>query len=512
VRAGRGALLACLALLTAPAAPGADYWAYQYKHIDVTVAGSSGYARNVARNADRLDVALSQVLNFRSAARLPTHIFVLPDDEIVKLLGASGSATYSTTGYDTTVIASAGRSEDDRYWGVYFGYVGSLLAGDGALRYPYWFRLGVPELFASTEFDSRRIRTGGIAPGYAFTVADGKLIPLRTFLALEEQDPQLQSAAIAGMYAAQSWFLTREVLVEGRHRDEFSRYLALLSEGRGERAAFAASFSVSYEDLDRMLRDDRRAAAHVYVLPSSVDVRPDAAPPRKLAAPEVAARLAAANLAAGHRPEALRLAGQALAVDPANETALCTAIEAQLLNWNYSAVLAAVNALVAHGRPSPPALAERAAALTILASAVSAGHADLGVDAATLLRHAREDYQGALAADPEDLRSWAGLAGLYGAERDAAAARALLPAATEALGRHPRNANLAYALAHMCAQTQQWGCAAKFAAAWRDNALTAASRADAAAFEAHLSAYRARLASAAPPVAPPPAPVPPASR
>ncbi len=509
--AGRWRMIGCLALLVSPTAPCADYWAYQYKHIDVTVAGSSDYARNVARNADRLGVVLAQVLSFRSAARLPTHIFVLPDDEIVKLLGASGMATYSTTGYDTTVIASAGRSEDDRYWGVYFGYVGSLLAGDGALRYPYWFRLGVPELFATTEFDHEHIRTGGIAPDYAYTVADGKLIPLRTFLALEEQDPQLQSAASADMYAAQSWFLTREVLVEGRHRDEFSRYLALLGAGRGERAAFSASFSVSYEDLDRMLRDDRRVSTHVYVLPSPVDARPDATPPRKLATPEVAARLAAANLAAGHRPEALRLAGQALDADPANETALCTAIEAQLLNWNYPAVLAAINALVAHGRPSPPALAERAAALTILASAVSAGHADLGVDAATLLRHAREDYQGALGADPEDLRSWAGLAGLYGAERDAAAALALLPAATEALGRHPRNANLAYALAHMCAQTQQWDCAAKFAAAWRDNALTAASRADAAAFEAHLSAYRARLASAAPPAAPPPAPVAPAS-
>jgi tetratricopeptide (TPR) repeat protein len=512
VKAGRAALLAGLALLLSPGAPGADYWAYQYKHIDVTVAGSSGYARNVARNADRLDAAVSRLLNFRSRERLPTHIFVLPDEEIVKLLGASGTATYSTTGYDTTVIASAGRSDDDRWWGLYFGYAGALLAGDGALRYPYWFRLGVPELFATTTFDHDRMRTGGVASGYAATVADGTLIPLRTFLALEEQDAELKAPATAGMFAAQSWFLTREVLIEGRHREEFSHYLALLGEGRGEHAAFSASFNVSYEDLDRMLRDDRRISAHVAVLPSPTDARPDAAPPRKLAGPEVAARLAAVNLAAGQREAALRLAGQALAADPANEMALCTAMEAQLLNWNYGAVLAAANALVAHGKPSSHALAERAAAVTILASAVSAGHADLGVDAPTLLRHAREDYQAALAANPEDLRSWSGLAGLYGAGREREAARALLPGASQALDRHPGNANLAYALAHMCAQTQQWDCAAKFAAAWRDNALTPASRADATAFAARLSTYRARLASAAPADAPaataPPAPAP----
>jgi hypothetical protein len=497
VRAGRALWVAAL-LLGAPPAFCEDYWAYQYKNIDVTVAGTSGYAQHVARDADRLGVALAQILNFKSLARLPTHIYVLPDEEIVKLLGGSGSATYSTTGYDTTVIASAGGGDDDRFWGVYFGYIGSLLAGDGALRYPYWFKLGVPEVFATTEFDHYRLKTGGTAPGYALTVGTGNLIPLRTLLALKEQDPQLQSAAFADMFAAESWLLTREILVEGHHREEFQHYLALINDGTDERAAFAASFKVSYEDLDRMLRGDAHDRGHAYIFQSPPEEAEVPAPPRQLPAPEVAARLAAANLAAGHRPEALRLAGESLKDDPANETALLTACEAQLLNWNYPAVLAAVNEMAAHGTPSPRELAESAAALTIVSSAVSAGHANLGVDPAALLQQARRDYRGAIAADPEDLRSWAGLAGIYGAQRDAAAASALLPDATRAFERHPRNVNLAYALAHMCAQTQQWDCAARFAAAWRENALNQESRSEAAAFEAHLTAWRRRLASAVP--------------
>ncbi len=498
-------------LLAAPSAFAADYWSYEYKNIDVTVAGSSTYAQRVARNADRLGVALAQILDFRPSSRLPTHIYVLPDEEIVQLLGASGNSTFSTSGYDSTVIASAGRSNEDHFWGVYFGYIGSLLAGDGALRYPYWFKIGVPEVFATATLEHEHVRTGGIAPGYALTVAGGKLIPVRTFLALDPEDPRLQSPAFADMYTAESWYLTREVLVEGRHRDEFAHYLGLLNEGSSEPAAFAASFAASYEDLDRMLHDDLHATAHVFILESPSDERPDTAPPRRLEAPEVAARLAAANLASGRRPEALRLAALALHDDPANETALLAACEAQLLDWNYPAVLAAVNAMAAHDSPSPQALAESAAALTIVASAVSAGHAALGADPAVLLERARQDYQAALAADPENLRSWAGLAGLYGAQRNAAAARELLPAATAALERHPRNANLAYALAHMCAQTQQWECAARFAGAWRDNALTEANREEAAAFEAHLRAYRQRLASAAPPAASAPSPAPAAS-
>ncbi|HYB64028.1 MAG TPA: hypothetical protein VEC59_02085 [Steroidobacteraceae bacterium] len=492
-----GRMLALL-LLTGPAAAAPDYWAYRYKNIDVTVAGSSSYAQHVARNADRLGAALSQIVSSRGDPPLPTHIYVLPDEQIVEVLGSSGSSNYNSSGYDATIIASRGQGRGDEYWGVYFGYAGSLLAGNQAQRYPYWFRLGVPEMFATTEFDHDRIRTGGIAPGYALTVASGTLIPLRTFLAMREQDPQLQTASVSEMYAAESWFLTHEILAEGRYRHEFSRYLALVQQGRSEREAFAASFNVSYEDLDKMLRADRQIdEAHVFELASPEDRGADAVPPRKLAPPEVQALLALVNLKTGRRAQALQLAGAALHDDPANERALRVAAEAQLEDGNYAAAFAAVDRLSA-GTLSPEGMAECAGILTVLASAVTAGHVVLPVDAATMLRFVQRYYQAAIEANPEDLRSWAGLAGFYGSQRDAAAARALLPAASQAFGRHPGNVNLAYALAHMCAQTQQWDCALKFAGAWRENALTEANRADAAAFESQLTAYRRRLASAPP--------------
>ncbi len=494
-----------VALLMAGPAAATDYWAYRYKNIDVSVAGSSSYAQHVARNAQRLGTALTQILSLKGDPALPTHIYVLRDDEIAEVLGSSGSANFRSSGYDSTVIASRGRGEGDEYWGAYFGYVGSLIAAEGAQRYPYWFRLGVPEVFATTEFDHDRIRTGGIAPGYALTVASSTLIPLRTFLGMQEQDPQLQSGPQRALYAAESWYLTREILVEGHYRDEFSRYLALLQQGRSERAAFAASFNASYEDLDRMLREDVRAAAHVFVLASPADESQDAIPPRKLTPTETEACLALVNLKAGRRAEALRLASATLREAPTNEPALRVLAEAQLEEGNYPASFAAVDQL-SRGALSPDGMAESAGILTVLASAVTAGHVVLPVDAATMLKFVQRYYQTAIEANPEDLHSWAGLAGFYGAQRDRAAAQALLPAASQALARHPGNANLAYALAHMCAQTQQWDCALKFAGAWRENAPTEASRAEAAAFESHLSAYRQRLASAPPSdsAAPPP--------
>jgi uncharacterized protein HemY len=212
----------------------------------------------------------------------------------------------------------------------------------------------------------------------------------------------------------------------------------------------------------------------------------------------VQARLALVNLKVGRRAEALRLAGGALRDDPANERALRVAAQAQLEAGNYPAAFAAVDELSRSAQLSPDAMAESAAILTVLASAVTGGDAALAVDAPTMLRYAQRYYEAAIAANPEDLRSWAGLAGLYGAQRDGAAARALLPVASQALARHPGNANLAYALAHMCAQTQQWDCAQQFAGSWRENAPTEASRAEAVTFESRLSDYRQHLASAPP--------------
>jgi hypothetical protein len=252
-----------------------------------------------------------------------------------------------------------------------------------------------------------------------------------------------------------------------------------------------------------MLRADQRVAAHVFLLSSPEDKSADTTPPRKLAPPEVEARLALVNLKTGRRAQALRLALAALHDDPANERALRVVAEAQLEEGDYPASFAAVDRL-SGGTLSPEGMAECAGILTVLASAVTAGHVVLPVDAATLLKFVERYYQAAIAANPEDLRSWAGLAGFYGAQRDAAAAQALLPGASQALSRHPGNVNLAYALAHMCAQTQQWDCALRFAGAWRENALTEANRAEAAAFESRLTAYRQRLASAPPADASPP--------
>jgi hypothetical protein len=62
-----------LLLLLAPCASfGAEeYWAYSYKNIDITAAGTSAYAVNLAHYCVRLDALLSRILGIKRQSRVP---------------------------------------------------------------------------------------------------------------------------------------------------------------------------------------------------------------------------------------------------------------------------------------------------------------------------------------------------------------------------------------------------------------------------------------------------------
>jgi cytochrome c-type biogenesis protein CcmH/NrfG len=485
-------LMGVLLLIVGPCGAGAaEYWTYRYKNIDVTAVGSSSYAVYIAHDVDRLGDVLTQILSFKASARLPTHIYILPSDVVSQLAGTGVGSLYKTSGYDTTVIASPDASgSGDRYWGALFGYVGSILAGDGALRYPFWFRLGVPAVFATTEFERSRLKTGGLSAGYALAFGRGTLIPMRTFLGLHQDDPQMKDVVFHDMYQAESWYLAREILVESFYRAEFGKYLDMVHQGRSESEAFAASFpSSSYEELDKKLLSSERAPSHVYVVPSAIDTSADTAAPQKLSAAEVQARVAHANLVLLHSAEALRLASGALQLEPHNERALCALAQGHLGQDDYAAALADVDQLAAGSQRSGEALAESAEVLAALAAAVDSKRVSLDADSATLEQRAKTDYRSALADNPDDLRSWAGLAAIYGRQKDAQGASALLAEAAPVLERYPRNVNLSYALVDMCARLADADCALKYTASWRENALTDHDRARAAAYESRLRAF-----------------------
>jgi len=484
--AGLYPLAAALLCLTGRAAGAEDYWSYVDSDFQVTTYEGAGYTASLAHDLARFDKVLTRLLQ-PTERHLPTSIYELSPDQAKQLLGGSaGTAAYKFSGYEVAVVTSEGQDRQNRYWGALFGYTGALFLNGRTSRSPYWFQVGVPALFAHTEFENAKVKTGGPVPGYWWMLQRGKRIPMRTFLRVQSTDPQLRSSPdFHSMFEAQSWYLAHEVYVEGKLRPEFARYLGLLRDGKTESDAFAASFKISYEDLDNLLSDALREQPHVFVVNEPAEAVSGQAP-RKLTASETKAMLADLSLQWERRADAARLAAEALQGDPNNELALRVQAHGKLRDGDFQSAFAAADKLDGLSAASSAALTDVGDVFFRLASEVARKQAVIGAAAVDLNRRAQEAYQRAIGLDPGYLRAWAGLAYLYGSQRNAAAARELAEKAQPVMEAHLNSGALARALATMCGRTGQTHAAFLFGHYWQDDALTQGDLDAAMAFMAQL--------------------------
>lgn len=289
----RAALLVTLVTPAAAVASGDEYWGYSYRNIDVTAAGTSAYAINLARYCARLDYLLTRVLGIKTADRTTTRIFALPSAQVTQLLGDSSRVSFHASGNTNTVIMASTTAHDSEYWGAYFGYTASLLASDGRLKGPDWYMSGVPQVFAGTKYRGTRAQLGIVEIGYGLTLGQGSaLIPLRTFLAQTKRAVVGDDGHRRELYEAQSWALAHEIYVEGWHRADFTHYLDLMRQGTSEGVAFSTCFKVSYEQLDREFAVAIHQRPYVYTLEVPDDSALNGETAEPLSAAEFKARVA----------------------------------------------------------------------------------------------------------------------------------------------------------------------------------------------------------------------------
>lgn len=280
-------------LLVAPVAAvagGDEYWSYSFRNVEVTAAGNSAYATNIARYCVRLDGMLTSILGINASDRPHVHIYALPQAQVRQILGDEDRVSYRVSPAGNVVLMNNASVRDSDYWGAYFGYTAALLASDGRLKGPDWFRQGVPLVFASTKYKGNRATLGTVRVKYALTLGQGSaLVPMRTFLTLERASVSA-NAGTRDAYDAEAWGLAHEVFVEGWHRGEFAKYLGLLREGSPSSEAFAASFNMTYEQLDKEFAFALRRSAYAYTM-NAPDPGPGGEPARLLSAEEMKVRL-----------------------------------------------------------------------------------------------------------------------------------------------------------------------------------------------------------------------------
>jgi hypothetical protein len=277
------------------------YFSYTYQGIDV-MAGDAGYARTLAHNVYRLGVAARRLLEWDAGAALPaTHVYALHHPAFVKLAPPGQFApTFQMVTEVTSAFAirngenyaylDAAASSD--YSGAYFGLAGSILLREGR-RYPQWFSTGFARMLAPTQIRGTKVTVGRVDGWLAEVVKSWNLrfISTRSLLTMSPDDQVLKADLMQEKYASECWLLVHLITIEGLYKSEFTQYLRLLDAGKDPSDAFAASFKVTYEELDKTLKDAIDKGA-IRLLSFDVPDESDTDQPRQLSAAEVDSRMA----------------------------------------------------------------------------------------------------------------------------------------------------------------------------------------------------------------------------
>jgi tetratricopeptide (TPR) repeat protein len=472
-----------------------EYWGYSYQSIDVTAAGNSAYAVKLAHNLAQLDAALARTVGTDfGSSRAPLHVYALPSDTFKKVWG-DGSSVFTSTGFENDILIDNSGAYETRYWDAYFGYTAALLATEGALHYPSWYRVGISSVFAASSIADDRVRVGGFVRNQALVLREGTLIPMRTLLRLHDGDPQLKDPDLARMYGAETWFFVHQILFDEKYQQAGAKYLELMSHGQAEEAAFAAGFNVSYEQLDEAMRQMIRQGKIrelSFTLPS---ITANGAP-RLLSPAEVNARLAEFGVRHRHNLDgAVQRAREAINAEPDNERAWRVLARGQLLQEQYAQALQSVERLSSQASLSAAGYADCAHVLASIGEAVSQHHADVNADSSVLLQRAREDYSKAIELNGDDTSSFYALARMIVRQKDKDAANSLRPRMEQAQYRHPRDANLAHGLAELCVATGDLDGAFKFTVAWQKYAMSESDQRVATAYLSRIEAATERHAT-----------------
>lgn len=490
------AIVLALVCLPPPAAASDRYWAYTYKDIDVTASGGADRAKQIAHNLHRLDLALAAVLGIQAEDwRPPTRVYAVPQATF-NILWKNTEISYSSiafpSNFDNQILINNSLDKDTPFFDAYSGYTGSLLAGGYSFRYPFWFRKGLAEVFGASTVERKQVIVGGFVGSRVRPLIDHSWIPIAALLGISDNDPQLASQEYLDRFGAECWFLVHQIVIEKKYQSNFNQYFSRLDRGEEQSQAYAASFDITYENLDKEMRD-ALGVGTIRMIKVQIPDEPDVAAPRLLSDSEANGRLAAFAALHGEQIDgAIKLANEALAGDPKNEDALIALARVHLRQHEYAAVLQSVERLCTLDSLSQNAAAQCAHLYAdLLYSGVSKNTA-LGIDAPTLAERSRRYFETAISGNSEDLASWAGMTNLLTRTRNVEYAKVFLPQAKHVWATHSRNEYLARTLAGLCATTGDFDTAIKFATVWQKNALTGASRSEADAYISRLKTFEER--------------------
>jgi tetratricopeptide (TPR) repeat protein len=256
-----------LLLIPLPASAKENWTRVQSKNFVVVGNGSASDLRKVAMRLEEFREAIALLLpKARLNTSVPTTVVVFKTHDSFDpfkprykgrtkekiggyfLRGADGNYIAMTT--ETGSIVSP-------YHVIFHEFV-HFLVGNSLIDAPLWLNEGLAEFYSTfeTSNDDQKVAIGKPIVWHLAALGQGKMLPLRTLLAVDHKSPHYNESSKAGVFYAQSWALTHYLMLGngGKRQAQLGRFIAQLGSMSTEEN-FRTSFGVGYSEMEKELNN-----------------------------------------------------------------------------------------------------------------------------------------------------------------------------------------------------------------------------------------------------------------
>lgn len=254
------ALLAVLAAitLTNQAAQRKDTWT-RVTSKNFTLVGNAS-EKEIRQVATRLEQFRDVFIRLLSLAKfdspVPTTVVVFKNMDSYKPFNPRNYDGYFQKGPDVNYITLTTEARKNPLALIYHEYVHFMLVNTAG-NVPAWFNEGLAEYYSAFRIeDERKVHVGALIPNHLRTLRQGKLLPLRTLFAVNQDSPEYDERNKSGMFYAQSWALVHYLMLgnNGQRVDQLGKYLQLIADHTPTEEAFKLAFQTEVEALEKELK------------------------------------------------------------------------------------------------------------------------------------------------------------------------------------------------------------------------------------------------------------------
>jgi len=241
-------LLAAILLMLASASFAQQWIAIQTDHLVSYSEGDERGAREAAMRSERIIAVFEEVFHRRDI-HFATPLQVLATRATVpgKETGAGVTLVRTPIGNFVTTEPSQPNS-----WGQAAKSIVALTLEDNYPRAQPWFDDGIISYIAGVRFAGDQMELGALPPGMAIP-RSSDWIPLAKLF--ETTDLSGLSADRLPVFEAEAWAVVRWIVDSGRLAQAGVYLNDVQSRGATPERALADSFSMSFDDLDREVRE-----------------------------------------------------------------------------------------------------------------------------------------------------------------------------------------------------------------------------------------------------------------